>query len=76
MADTPVSTVSPGIKTTEFILTIVVNLASVMATLTGLVPPTWGLLIMAGINAVYGILRTIVKINDPVFVPPVLPITS
>jgi hypothetical protein len=28
---------------------------------------------MAGINAVYGVLRAIIKINDPSYVPPALP---
>lgn len=65
--------VSKGIQTTEFILTIVVNVASVVATLSGMIPASYALLIMAGINAIYGVLRAIIKINDPSYVAPVLP---
>ena len=74
MADpTPVSAVKPGIQTTEFILTIIVNGASILGTLSGVIPASYALLIMAGINAVYGVLRAIIKINDPSYVPPALP---
>ena len=64
---------SKGIQTTEFALTCVVNVASLVGSLIGVIPPTVGLYIIAGINAVYGILRTVVKINDPNYVPPDLP---
>ena len=67
------ATVSKGIQTTEFILTCVVNAASLVGSLTGVIPPTIALYVIAGINAVYGILRTIVKINDPTAVIPNLP---
>lgn len=66
-------TVSKGIQTTEFLLTCVVNVASLVGSLTGLIPPTIAVYVMAGITAVYGILRTIVKVNDPSYVPPPLP---
>ena len=64
---------SKGIQTTEFALTCVVNVAGLVGSLTGIIPPAWALLIIASINAVYGILRTIVKINDPSYVAPELP---
>lgn len=64
---------SKGIQTTEFALAILVNLASVAAMLSNVIPPKWGLVIMAAISSIYGILRTIIKINDPNYVPPVLP---
>lgn len=67
--------VSKGIQTTEFALTCVVNVASLVGSLTGLIPPEIGLYIIAGINAVYGILRTIVKVNDPSYNVPDLPST-
>ena len=73
VASMAVSTVSKGIQTTEFILTCVVNVASLVGSLSGVIPPTIALYVIAGINAVYGILRTIIKINDPSYVPPVLP---
>lgn len=66
--------VSKGIKTTEFILVCVVNVFGLVGSMTGVIPPSWGLLIIAVLNAAYGILRTIVKINDPEYVPPELPI--
>lgn len=68
--------VSPGIKTTEFALVIIVNLASVAAMLANVIPPKWGLIIMAAISAVYSVLRAIIKINDPAYTPPPLPATT
>lgn len=65
--------VSKGIQTTEFILTCVVNVASLVASLSGLIPATVAIYVIAGINAVYGILRTIVKVNDPTYQIPDLP---
>lgn len=64
---------SKGIQTTEFALTVIVNLASIVGSLSGVIPPSWAILIMAVINSVYGILRAIVKINDPDYVPPPIP---
>ena len=67
---------SKGIQTTEFILTCVVNVASLVGSFTGLIPPTIAIYVIAGINAVYGILRTIVKVNDPTYVVPDLPVAK
>lgn len=63
---------SKGIQTTEFALTCVVNVVGLVGSLSGVIPPAISLLILAVANAVYGILRTIVKINDPSYVAPVL----
>lgn len=68
--------VSKGIQTTEFALTLVVNIAAIVGSVSGIIPPAWSLIILAGINAIYGILRTIVKINDPSYVAPVLPVVT
>ncbi len=65
--------ISKGIQTTEFILTCVVNVASLVGALSGVIPPKIAIYVIAGINAVYGILRTIVKINDPAYQVPELP---
>jgi len=65
--------VSKGITTTEFALTCVVNVASLVGSLTGIIPPTIAIYVIAGINAIYGILRTIVKVNDPSYTVPDLP---
>ena len=62
--------VSKGIQTTEFILTCVVNVAALIGSLSGVIPSTIAIYVIAGINAVYGILRTIVKINDPAYTVP------
>jgi len=66
-------TVSKGIQTTEFILTCVVNVAALVGSLTNVIPATIAIYVIAGINAVYGILRTIVKVNDPGYNVPDLP---
>lgn len=65
--------VSKGIQTTEFALVCVVNVASLVGSISGLIPPTISLYIMAGITAVYGVLRAIVKVNDPSYNVPDLP---
>ena len=70
------TTVSKGIQTTEFILTCVVNVAALVGSLSGVIPATIAIYVIAGINAVYGILRTIVKVNDPTYVVPDLPVAS
>lgn len=70
---TTVATISKGIQTTEFILTCVVNVASLFGSLSGLIPPTIAIYVIAGINALYAILRTVVKVNDPGYTVPVLP---
>ena len=65
--------VSKGIQTTEFALTVVVNIAGIVGSLSGVIPASLALLIMAGINAVYGVMRAIVKVNDPSYQAPELP---
>jgi hypothetical protein len=67
--------VSKGIQTTEFALTCVVNVAALVGSLSGLIPSNIAIYVIAAINAVYGILRTIVKVNDPTAVIPDLPVT-
>lgn len=64
---------SKGIQTTEFALTVVVNVAAALSTFSGLIPANWALIIIAGVNSIYGILRAIVKVNDPSYVAPDLP---
>ena len=68
--------ISKGIQTTEFALTLIVNIASIIASVSGLIPPSICLIVLAVVNAIYGILRTIVKIYDPAYVAPELPNTS
>lgn len=65
--------VSKGIQTTEFALTLVVNIASIIGSVSGIIPASWALIAMTVINSIYGVLRTIVKINDPAYNVPDLP---
>lgn len=67
---------SKGIQTTEFILVCVVNVASLVSGLTGIIPANIMIYVIAGINAVYGMLRTVVKVNDPTATIPDLPATT
>lgn len=75
MADTttPVSTVKSGIKTTEFALTVFVNLVTVGMTFANMIPAGLEAIILAVVNSIYGILRAIVKNGDPAYQPPALP---
>ena len=65
--------ISKGIQTSEFALVVVVNIAAFLGSITGVLPPKWMVAIVATINAVYAILRTLLKIFDPSFNPPDLP---
>lgn len=69
----PVSTVKPGYKTTEFALTIFVNLVTIGMTFIGMLPPAIAAIVLAIINSVYNIGRAIVKNGDPAYVAPALP---
>jgi len=54
-------TTKPGYRTTEFWLTLVSNVASVLAMVSGVLPPKYGVPVMAVSNMLYAILRTLVK---------------
>lgn len=75
MTDTPVvaSTVKPGIKTTEFALTIFVNLVTIGMTFLGMLPAGLEAIILAVVNSVYSIMRAIIKNGDPAYAAPALP---
>lgn len=78
MADTTVVTATPkvpskGIQTTEFLLTAVVNVAGLVGTVAGVIPPEKMLIILGVVNVVYAVLRSLVKIFDPSYSVPVLP---
>lgn len=76
MADpVPVSTVKPGIKTTEFALTIFVNVVTIGMTFVHMLPASLAALLLVIINSVYNIGRVIVKNGDPAYVAPVLPVS-
>lgn len=79
MAETPIvvpavpAGPSKGIQTTEFALTAVINAAGLVGVLSGHVSPTIYLLVVGGINVLYGIMRTFIKIFDPSYNIPALP---
>lgn len=69
----PVSAVKPGIKTTEFALTIFVNIVTVGMTFAGMIPAGLEAIILSVVNSIYGIMRAIVKNGDPGYQIPALP---
>lgn len=75
MADTTpvVSTVKPGIKTTEFALTIFINLVTIGMTFLHMLPASLAALILAIVNSIYTIMRAIIKNGDPAYNVPSLP---
>ena len=75
MADaTPVVTaVKPGIKTTEFALTIFMNLLTIGMTFIGMIPPAWATIVLAVVNSIYTIMRAVIKNGDPAYTVPPLP---
>lgn len=74
MADTPiVSAVKPGIKTTEFALTIVANLFTIFLSIKGVLPATTAAIIIAAVNGIYATTRSLIKIFDPAYNAPDLP---
>ena len=50
-----------GWKTTEFWLIVVSNLLAITGTLKGVIPADTGAIIIASLNGIYGVLRTIAK---------------
>lgn len=68
-----VSAVKPGIQTTEFILTIFVNVITVGMTFAGMIPAPLLAIILAVVNGIYNIGRVIVKNGDPAYTVPALP---
>ncbi len=73
VAATPVSAVKPGIKTTEFALTVFLNLVTIAMTFIGMVPASWATIILAVVNSIYTIMRAIIKNGDPAYQVPALP---
>ena len=53
--------VKPGYATTEFWLTVITNLITVIGALKGVINPETMAIILAVLNGVYGILRSLVK---------------
>lgn len=53
--------VKTGWKTTEFWMTIMTNVVTVVQALNGVIPPETAAIILAVANGLYGVLRTITK---------------
>lgn len=68
-----VSSVKPGWKTTEFILSGAVSIFTLLLTFKGIVPPNVAAIIISVVTGVYTIARSIVKIYDPAYSAPDLP---
>ena len=68
-----VSAVKPGIKTTEFALTIIANIFTIFLAFKGMLPANVAAIVIAAINSVYGLGRSLVKIYDPLYNVPDLP---
>ncbi len=68
-----VPTIKPGIKTTEFALTVFLNLVLIGMAFIGMVPASWAAIILAVVNSIYNILRAIIKNGDPAYQVPALP---
>ena len=73
MATTPTTAVKPGISTTEFILSSIASLFTVLLTFKGMIPANVAAIVIACITGVYTIARSIVKIYDPAYNAPDLP---
>jgi len=63
MADVTTGTtvVKPGWKTTEFWMTVIGNLVTVVGTLNGTIPPEKCAIIVSILNTIYTVLRTFAK---------------
>jgi len=61
MAEEPTKVVEPGEKTTEFWLTIVSVVASVLGGISGILPPSWAAIATSLSVALYSISRGLAK---------------
>ena len=51
----------PGVRTTEFWLAVATNVVAVVSMVAQVLPPKYGVPIMAGINGLYAIMRALTK---------------
>ena len=51
----------PGVKTTEFWLVVVSNVLSIVAAFDGVLPLRYSIMLIACLNGVYAVLRTLAK---------------
>lgn len=57
--------IKPGWKTSEFWLTVIFNLVTILGTLKGVIPANIGTVALTVLNSVYGLIRAITKSNAP-----------
>ena len=53
--------VKPGWRCTEFWLTVITNLITIVGALKGIIKPETMVIVLAILNGIYGILRSLVK---------------
>lgn len=53
--------IKPGYKTTEFWLTMGSNVAAILTTLAGVVPPKWSAIFLIAANGLYALSRGLAK---------------
>ena len=51
----------PGIRTTEFWLTLVSNVVTIATIAADILPSKYGVPLLAGVNVVYVVMRTLIK---------------
>lgn len=52
-----------GWKTSEFYLVLITNLITIAGALQGVIDPKTMAIVIASLNGIYGVLRTLVKLN-------------
>lgn len=58
-----------GVQTTEFWMTILTNIVSIVGALQGVISPEIAAIIVSIANGIYGVLRTIAKKTDKPVTP-------
>jgi len=66
----------PAYQTTEFYLTLFSNLATLVTTIAGVLPPKYAVPTLAAVNIGYSIARGIAKNGIPHGEPPALVVTD
>lgn len=54
----------PGYKTTEFWLTLITNAITTLGAVKGAINPNTAAIVLASLNGIYGVLRTVAKQPD------------
>lgn len=57
--------VKPGYKTTEFWITVISNLITIVGAVQGMIDPKIAAIILAVLNGLYNLMRGLVKSNTP-----------